>query len=136
MLILGCRTGPAAVWKVAAFLLLYHLAAAAWACAGVDTALTDARKQEYAKLVSAATDGKAAPATVSISAFMKSGDWSAVYAATQIADDGVFFFHNGNFEDVWGGMAEESERGEVVAWAEKLGAPSDLAQCFADTVID
>jgi hypothetical protein len=36
------------------------------------------------------------------------------------------------FREVWGGIALVSEHAEQVAWAEALGAPSDLAACFAD----
>ena len=36
------------------------------------------------------------------------------------------------FKDVWGGVADASERDEQIAFAEGLGAPADLAACFAD----
>lgn len=140
MLVFDPCAAPASIAKAVVFSILFGPVAAVWACEGVDTALTEARKHEYKKLVSAATDGKAAPASVSVSAFMKSGDWSAVYASTEVSDDGVFFFRDAGgsrqFKDVWGGVADESERGELVAWAEKLGAPGNLARCFADAVID
>lgn len=140
MVVFDLCAGTVSTARAAVFSILSGPIAAAWACEGVDTALTEARKQEYAKLVSAATDGKAASGTVSISAFMKSGGWSAVYASTEISDDGVFFFRDAGgsrqFRDVWGGTVDESEREDVVTWAEKLGAPGNLARCFADAVID
>lgn len=107
-------------------------------CTGVKVEPTKARKQAYAPLVAAAMDNKVKPAQVEFEAIMESGDWSAVYVATPIADEGVLFFQtvNGNrrFRDVWGGFADPSEKPEVVAWAKKLGAPIKLAKCFAEIV--
>lgn len=80
-----------------------------------------------------------AAADVSLGAFMQSGDWSVVYASTPVADDGVLFFQVAGgakrFRDAWGGAADESGRGELEAWASGLGAPEELARCFADRVI-
>lgn len=111
------------------------------ACGSLDTALTDARAQEYAPLISQVAEGTAAQEVEFIS-FMESGSWSVAYAATPVADPGYFFFEDvageKQFKDVWGGVASVSEQPELVAWAEQLGAPADLSACFAETaaVID
>lgn len=114
--------------------------AAAPACNGVDTSLTKDRKQEYSLLVAAALGNNVKPAQIEISRFMQSGHWSAVYASTPESDDGVLFFETANghpqFKDVWGGWADPSEKPELVAWAKGLGAPDDLARCFADIVVE
>lgn len=107
-------------------------------CHGVEVEMTKARKQEYAPLVAAAMDGTIKPAQVEFSALMESSNWSAAYISTPVSDDGVMFFQTvagkKRFRDVWGGWADPSERPELVAWARKLGAPVDLAKCFAQTV--
>lgn len=105
-------------------------------CHGVQVDVTNARKQQYAPLVAAEVDIK--PAQVEFSAIMESGSWSAAYVSTPVSDDGVMFFQTVDgkkrFRDVWGGWAEPSESPELIAWAEKLGAPADLAKCFAEIV--
>lgn len=114
--------------------------AAGNACDGVKVEVTKARKQEYAPLVAAAMDHKFKPAQVGFNSIMESGDWSAAYVSTPISDDGVMFFQATNgkkrFRDVWGGWADPSEQPELVTWARKLGAPADLARCFAETVTE
>lgn len=114
--------------------------AASNACDGVKVEATKARKQEYAPLVVSAMEAKIKPAQVEFTAIMESGDWSAAYISTPASDDGVMFFQavNGKkrFRDVWGGWADPSEKPELVSWARKLGAPADLARCFAETVTE
>jgi hypothetical protein len=114
--------------------------AASNACDGVKVEATKARKQEYAPLVVSAMEAKIKPTQVEFIAVMESGDWSAAYISTPVSDDGVMFFQavNGKkrFRDVWGGWADPSERPELVSWARKLGAPADLARCFAETVTE
>lgn len=109
------------------------------ACAGVDTALTDARQQAYAELVVAALVADVQPSEVAIRNFLESGAWSAVYASTPVSEDGMFFFEevdgHQEFQEVWGGWAGPDDRLELIAWAEDLGAPASLAACFADLVI-
>lgn len=109
------------------------------ACDGVSVEMTKARKQEYAPLVASAMNGKVRPAQVKFSAILESGNWSAVYVSTPSSDDGMMFFQavggKKRFRDVWGGWADPSEEPELVSWATKLGAPADLARCFAETVI-
>lgn len=114
--------------------------AASNACDGVKVEATKARKQEYAPLVVSAMEAKIKPSQVEFTAIMESGDWSAAYISTPASDDGVMFFQvvNGKkrFRDVWGGWADPSEKPELVSWARKLGAPADLARCFAETVTE
>lgn len=110
------------------------------ACHGVKVDVTKARKQEYAPLVVAAMVNKFKPAQAKFMTIMESGDWSAAYVSTPVSDDGVMFFQTVNgkklFRDVWGGYAEPSEKPELVSWAKKLGAPEDIARCFAEVVTE
>ncbi len=109
-------------------------------CGGVKVEVTTARKQEYAPLVASAMENKVKSAQVEFSTIMESGDWSAAYVSTPVSDDGMMFFQTVNgkkhFREVWGGYADPSEKPELVSWAEKLGAPQDLAKCFAETVTE
>ncbi|WP_163268856.1 hypothetical protein [Chelativorans alearense] len=110
------------------------------ACHGVKVEMTKARKAEYAPLVASVMESEVKPAQVTFSTIMESGNWSAAYVSTPVSDDGVMFFQTvagkKRFRDVWGGWADPSERPELVAWAKKLGAPTDLARCFAETVTE
>lgn len=114
--------------------------AADHACDGVKVEATKARKQEYAPLVASVMEKKVKPSQVKFFTIMESGNWSAAYVSTPVSDDGVMFFQTVNgkkqFRDVWGGSAEPSEKPELVSWAKKLGAPQDLAKCFAETVTE
>ena len=105
-------------------------------CFSLDTALTVVRAQEYAPLIAQAAEGTT-PEQVEFLSFVESGRWSVVYAATPVADPGYFFFEKvsgkNQFKDVWSGMADPSEQPELVKWAETLGAPTELATCFAET---
>jgi hypothetical protein len=105
------------------------------ACAGVDMDASQARKHEYAGLVAGTVGQNVKPSAVNILEFRSSGTWSMVYADTPVADPGYFFFQSvegqKRFKDVWGGMAQPSDRPEITAWAKKLGAPNNLAVCFA-----
>ena len=107
-------------------------------CDGVSVAATKERRQEYAQLVVSAISSKVKPAEVKFHGIMESGPWSAAYVSTPVADDGVLFFQRigdeRRFREAWGGWADPSERPELIAWAIALGAPHDLAKCFADTV--
>jgi hypothetical protein len=110
------------------------------ACAGVKVEVTKARKQEYAALVVSAMENKFKPSQAKFITIMESGNWSAAYVSTPVSDDGVMFFQTVNgkkqFRDVWGGYAEPSEKPELVSWAKKLGAPQNLAACFAEAVTE
>lgn len=109
-------------------------------CDGVKLELTKERKQAYAPVVSAAVNNKVKPAKVEFNAILESGDWSAAYVSTPIADDGMMFFQTVDgkkkFRDVWGGFADDSDKPQLIAWAKKLGAPDKLARCFAEVVTD
>ncbi|XSG82577.1 MAG: hypothetical protein ACPW61_02015 [Methyloligella sp. ZOD6] len=105
-------------------------------CKGVEQTITDAKKREYSQLVAKSMTGKVKPSQVGLSNVLESGSWSAVYASTPVADDGVFFFQNKKNKDVWGGWADPSERPELIDWAKQLGAPDDLARCFAQIVTE
>jgi hypothetical protein len=109
-------------------------------CDGVKVEVTKARKHEYAPLVASAMDSRVKSAQVEFGTIMESGNWSAAYVSTPVSDDGVMFFQKVNgkkqFRDLWGGYAEPSEKPELVSWAKKLGAPQDLAKCFAETVTE
>lgn len=139
------RTCLAATTVILATTGTYALAGADDACASVDTDLTDLRAGEYADLIASSfsedlePSERFLPSDVEIYAFLESGDWSAVNAAIPTADIAMLFFEKvGNekqFRDAWGGMAESSERPELIDWAEALGAPQDLATCFADQMI-
>lgn len=116
------------------------LAQAAAPCSGVEQKLTDASKREYSSLVAKSVTAKVRPSQVEISNLIESGAWSAVSASTPVSDDGVFFFQTADgapqFKDVWGGSADPSERPELIKWAKKLGAPDNLARCFAQIVTE
>ncbi|SFU23037.1 hypothetical protein [Mesorhizobium sp. YR577] len=109
-------------------------------CDGVKVEMTKARKQEYAPLVVSVMDNKFKPSQAKFITIMESGEWSAAYVSTPVSDDGVMFFQTvkgkKQFRDVWGGYAEPSEKPELVSWAKKLGAPQNLANCFAETVTE
>lgn len=114
--------------------------AANGACDGIKVEATKARKQEYAALAASALDNKVRPARVKFISIMENGNWSAAYVSTPVSEDGVMFFQTVDgkkqFRDVWGGYAEPSEKPELVTWAKKLGAPQDLAKCFAEQVTE
>ena len=119
-----------------ATLLFSSAAIAQEACVEIDTDLTAPRAQLYAPLIATAAEGSTAE-KVAFIFFAESGSWSVVSAYTPASEQGYFFFETASgapqFKDVWGGVAEVSEQPELVKWAETLGAPADLAACFAET---
>lgn len=121
-------------------LSLSSAAVAKVTCKGVDTALTAERKATYSKLIANSLNAKVAASKVEIETYMEASSWSVVYADVPVADPGYFFFKSVNekpeFKDVWGGMADESEIPELVRWAERLGAPKSVAECFARNAVD
>jgi hypothetical protein len=104
-------------------------------CDGIDTALTGARRAEYAALVAKVLAPSVRAGQIEILHVFEDGTWSAVEATTPVSDVGMFFFDASQgakrFKDVWGGLAQKSDRPQLVRWASKLGAPARLAQCFA-----
>lgn len=108
-------------------------------CRGLDTALTEARKQAYLPIVAGSIDADVAPAEVEVADFLTDGGWIVVGAFVPVADGEGFFFYERagsrlRFHDVWGGMAEPSEAADIAAWAGALGVPAPLARCFAHRV--
>src|SRR5690606_10868467 len=93
-------------------------------CAGVDTSLTEKNRQNYAQWIAEAISADLEPAErfepseVDVSSVLSAGNWSAAYASIPVADPGFFFFQNVNgqqeLRDVWGGMAEPSDRPELI----------------------
>ena len=116
-------------------------------CTGVNTDFTEEREQDYAGLIAKSisalldpSEEPLRPSDVDIYNILEIGNWSAVYGDMPTADTAMFFFEEVNgekqFKDVWGGRADRSDHPELVAWAEALGAPEELATCFAHVVID
>ena len=107
-------------------------------CKTLDNRLTPQRSFEYARLAADAMTAKVRPKDVRILQYIQSGSWSAVYVSTPVSEDGMMFFlSNGKtkqFKGVWGGWATPDDRKELISWAEGIGAPPTLAQCFADSV--
>ena len=120
------------------FILVSTSAMAQEECFDLDAGITVVRAQEYAPLIAQVAGDDVEPEQVEFISFTQSGRWSMIYASTPVADPGYFFFEEvggqNEFRDVWGGVASESEEAETITWAESLGAPSDLATCFAETV--
>lgn len=118
----------------------HQVSAAPQSCQDVDSVLTRDRANEYASLIVEALseNTKIKSSQVNIFRFFQFNNWSAVYAATPVADPGVFFFESVQdrkmFRRVWGGLAEPSEARELIKWAENVGIPPVLARCFAHEV--
>lgn len=112
---------------------------AAAPCAGVDTALTEAREAASAPLVAQSVSAEVAAKDVSVGHYFAEGAWFVIGAEIPVADgEGYFFFERAGgaarLHDVWGGYADPSEAGALADWARALGAPDALARCFADVV--
>lgn len=116
-------------------------------CTSVTIDLTAEREQDYAGLIAKSisalldpSEEPLRPSDVDIYNILEIGNWSAVYGDMPTADTAMFFFEEVNgekqFKDVWGGRADPSDRAELVAWAEALGAPDELATCFTQVIID
>ena len=81
-----------------------------------------------AALVRRASGHDASPR--SLGTALAEGTWRAVWARPDDSEGGVFFFHNQQFVDVWGGPT--SNRSGAFSWAtRKVGAPVALSRCFA-----
>ncbi len=110
-------------------------------CIASDTQLTQAIAGEYRTLVAESIQGsKVESGNVAVHRYMRSGEWSTVFASVPVADPGFFVFEevdgNARFKDVWAGLAGEGDRPALAAWARSLGAPEGFAACFAETVIN
>lgn len=115
-------------------------ASAAVPCTGVDTRLTDARRQSYAPLVAGALTERVGSSEVAIRHYLADGGWGVLGAEVPVADgEGFFFFERTGdklrLRDTWAGYADPSELAELAEWARKLGAPETLARCFAHEAV-
>ncbi|EFE95901.1 hypothetical protein [Serratia odorifera] len=88
----------------------------------------------YQRLIQKSLTEKIALKSIDITQVQGDKDWLVIYAATEVADPGAFFFKNNQFVDVWGGQPDLSEKEQVIKWTRGLHVPDSLAQCFFDTV--
>lgn len=109
------------------------------ACGLIDTHLTEMRRHEYAGLIAHEFGDGLHRTDVTLYDYLGSGNWSAVYGDIPTAETAYFFFEthgsSHRYRDVWSGIALPSDRDAILRWAEDLGVPDDLAQCFVDRVI-
>ncbi len=107
-------------------------------CTGVAADLSAAQKADYATLVAEVVGHGVKPSEIVLYRYLRSGDWSAVHAGTPRTDPGVLFFQevdgHKRFKEAWGGWASPSDQPALAKWARRLGAPTDLARCFAYVV--
>jgi hypothetical protein len=114
-------------------------ASAAGHCEGVDRQLTPARQRQYAELIAKAITTPHTAKDVSVTKFLQSGPWSAVWGQAKDFEQGVFFFEDfggePRFVKTWGGWAVPEERPKLEEWVHTLGksVPDNLATCFAAT---
>lgn len=119
---------------MSAVLLLAAPAIAQDVCTGIEVEPTAAITKEYADLTAEALK-ESSPGPITVEKVLVSGAWSVAYIVPQDLDPGYAFFEDTDgkkiFKEVWGGLATVSEQPETAKWAETLGAPADLAACFA-----
>lgn len=116
-------------------LLFIKMTSAATDCAPLESAINADNRQTYQQLVQGALTEKVQLATISITKVLAEDKWLAVFATTEIADPGVFFFNGHTFVDVWGGMVEAQEQRTVTRWAHALHIPDRLTQCFFQAIV-
>lgn len=116
-------------------LLFIKMTAAAPGCAPLKTAIDGDSRQSYQQLVQDALTEKVQLATIGITKVLAEDKWLAVFATTEIADPGVFFFNDRKFVDVWGGMVEAQDKRMVTQWAHALHIPDRLTQCFFQAIV-
>jgi hypothetical protein len=108
------------------------------ACAAYDVTLDRGARVALSRQVRAATHQVTSPSDVT--AAIGSNNWRIVWANPRGSEPGVFLFRiaHGRFHyvNVWGGVATEDERREVVAWATRQNVPATLARCFAGKLLD
>lgn len=109
--------------------------------AGVCDGLSVKGKHErarYAPLVATAIGGGVQASKVEVQRLLREQEWSAAFVRMPGHEDGVFFFQSlggaPRFRQVWGGRPEPWESPFAMKWAENLGVPAGLAQCFATIV--
>jgi hypothetical protein len=108
------------------------LAGAQNACSGVDRALPSERAKTLGPVIANQLGAKHAK----ISQSFRFRGWSILYVSTGEADD-AYVFYSGDptqkkYVTLWGGVALDSEEGEIRAWTLKNapGIPLSLAKCF------
>lgn len=116
-------------------LLFIKMTSAATDCASLESAINADNRQTYQQLVQGALTEKVQLATIGITKVLAEDKWLAVFATTEIADPGVFFFNDHKFVDVWGGMVEAQEQRTVTRWAHALHIPDRLTQCFFQAIV-
>ncbi|MDC6119093.1 hypothetical protein PJX95_13655 [Serratia rubidaea] len=116
-------------------LLFIKMTSAATDCAPLESAINADSRQSYQQLVQGALTEKVQLATIGITKVLAEDKWLAVFATTEIADPGVFFFNDHKFVDVWGGMVEAQEQRTVTRWAHALHIPDRLTQCFFQAIV-
>ncbi|HEI8867588.1 TPA: hypothetical protein SLG40_003123 [Serratia odorifera] len=88
----------------------------------------------YQRLIQKSLTEKIPLKTIDITQVQGEKEWLVVYASTEVADPGAFFFKNNQFVDVWGGQPALSEKEQVMKWTRDHHVPDSLAQCFFATV--
>lgn len=121
---------------IAILLSLALAAQPATVCRHVVVDPTPEQGMADAALVRKASGHDASPR--SLGTALASESWRAVWARPDQSEGGVFFFHGPRgaerFVDVWGGPT--SDRAAAFRWARrKVGAPLELARCFAERVV-
>ncbi|MBS0973256.1 hypothetical protein [Serratia rubidaea] len=116
-------------------LLFIKMTSASTDCASLESAINADNRQTYQQLVQGALTEKVQLATIGITKVLAEDKWLAVFATTEIADPGVFFFNDHKFVDVWGGMVEAQEQRTVTRWAHALHIPDRLTQCFFQAIV-
>ncbi|WBF47565.1 hypothetical protein [Serratia rubidaea] len=116
-------------------LLFIKMTSAATDCAPLESTINADSRQTYQQLVQGALTEKVQLATIGITKVLAEDKWLAVFATTEIADPGVFFFNDHKFVDVWGGMVEAQEQRTVTRWAHALHIPDRLTQCFFQAIV-
>lgn len=73
----------------------------------------------------------------SLGTTLASGEWRVVWAHPDYSEPGIFFFRGPrDYErlvDIWGGPT--SDEAGAYHWALKIGAPRELARCFAQRLV-
>lgn len=115
--------------------LVASMASAAVDCTNVKLTINAENTAYYQGLVQQALTEKVSVKQIDISDVLASKEWLAVFASTNIAEPGVFFFRNKTFVDVWGGVVEQDEKPTVVKWAQGIHAPDELVECFFEEIV-
>jgi hypothetical protein len=103
-------------------------------CDGVNRSLTNTRKMQLGRAIARQQKLK----RVDVYQSFSDGDWSVIYLATGVSDNGYFFYSvdptaAAHPINIWGGAAMAFETTEIAKWVSKnvKGIPERLANCFA-----